>query len=309
MSAPIMLRNQYTHLFGTAQLPVLQELVAQELELHVSLRERLFKIVNHDRDIWQSSELEGMGLFPVVAEGAAYTSDRMYQALSKTLTVLKYGSETSITREMLTDGKFDVIAKSIKELARSAKETQEVLAMNIFNNGFGTETTPDGLSVFNTAHTLPRGGTFRNAPSANVDLDVSSLDAAIADFKTQFVDDGGKILNVKPKYLLVPPSQVNFARELLGSTLKANTADNNMNSFLSYGIEVVESPHLTDTDAWFLTASPEQTGLRIIVREPIRTEASGGDLGFHTDSFFYKASFREVLGVIHARGIWGSSGA
>lgn len=97
--------------------------------------------------------------------------------------------------------------------------------------------------------------------------------------------------------------------ELVGSTNKADTADNNMNSLRQDNLMVVASPHLTDTDAWFVLGAPEDTGLRIISREPISTAASGPDVGFKTDSIFYKTSYRERIGVTHPYGIYGSAGA
>jgi hypothetical protein len=58
--APVALRSQYSHLFGSGMLPVLEELFDNALAQHPSRREALFKIVQHDRDIWQSSELHDM---------------------------------------------------------------------------------------------------------------------------------------------------------------------------------------------------------------------------------------------------------
>lgn len=309
MSAPVAIRSQYSHLFGASMLPVLEELFKFEMEMHPSRREALFKIVAHDRDIWQSSELHDLDLLAQIDEGSEYSFKRPKQGVSKTLSVVKYGLGFSISEEMVDDGKFDLIADMTRKLAKSAKESQEVQAMSIFNNGFGSELAADGLSVFNAAHTLPSGGTFRNRLSVDSDLSVTSLDTMLSDFETQFVGDSGIIYNKRAKYLVVHPSQKRYAMELIGSDLKADTADNNMNSFKQDGLQVISSPHLTDTDAWFLTSDPMETGLRIISRSPIETKAAGPDVGFTTDSILYKARYREKIGVTHPYGIFGSPGA
>lgn len=309
MASPAAIRSQYSHLFGSAMLPVLEELFMSEFDIHPSRREQLFKIVAWDRDIWQSSEIHDLDLFSAVDEGAEYSFERSKQGASKTLSVSKYGLGVSVSEEMVDDGKFDLIGDMIRKLAKSARESQEISAMNVFNNGFSSETTADGVAVFSNAHTLPSGLTFRNRPTSYADLSVSALDTALSDFETIFVGDSGIIQNRKPKVLLVSPQSKRYAMELVGSDLKADTADNNMNSLKGDGLQVISSPHLTDTDAWFLLGAPEETGLRIIQRKPIETKAAGPDVGFKTDSILYKSRYREAIGVTHPYSIYGNTGA
>lgn len=309
MASPVAVRSQYSHLYGSSMLPVLEELFRVEMEQHPSRREALFKIVSHDRDIWQSSELQDMDLFSEVAEGAEYSFKRPKQGASKTLSMSKFGLGFSVSEEMIEDGKFDLIADMTRKLARSAKESQEIQAMSVFNNGFGSETAWDGLSVFNSAHTLPSGSSFRNRLLVDSDLSQTALDTAMSDFETQFVGDSGIIYSVRPRVLLVHPSQKRYAKELIESDGKPDTADNNLNAFKQDGLMVISSPHLTDTDAWFLLGAPSETGLRIISRTPIETKAAGPDVGFTSDSILYKSRYREKIGVTHAYGVFGSPGA
>lgn len=307
--AAVAVRSQYSHLFGSSMLPVLEELFRAEMEMHPSRRDSLFKIVAHDRDIWQSSELHDLSLFAEVPENTEYSFARPKQGAARTLSVVKYGLGFSVSEEAVDDGKFDLIADMTRKLARSAKESQEIQAMNVFNNGFSSEVCADGLAVFHASHTLPSGGTFRNKLSSNSDLSTTSLDTALADFEQIFVGDSGIIYNMKPRILLVSPTSKRYALELTGSDLKADTADNNMNSFKSDGLMVMSSPHLTDADAWFLVGAPAETGLRIISRTPIETRAAGPDDGFATDSIRYKSRYREKVGVTHPYGILGTPGA
>lgn len=308
MSTAVAFRSQYSDLYGSTMLPVLEELFQAEMEMYPSLRERLFKVVPHDRDIWQSTEIHDMDLFTQVAEGTEYSFKRPKQGANKTLTVVKYGLGFSCTEEMIDDGKYDLIADMTRKLARSAKETQQISAMNIFNNGFSSETTADAVSVFNSAHTLPSGLTFRNILSTAADLSATSLDTALTDFYTVFVGDTGIIYRIAPRTLLVHESNRKYALELVGSDLKPDSADNNLNSLKGEGLSVVASPHLTDTDAWFLLGRPEETGLRIISRKPIETMADTTN-GFTTDSMLYKSRYREVIGVTHPYGVFGTAGA
>jgi hypothetical protein len=76
MSAPVFVRANYSDLFGSTMLPALEELFRSELEMHPSRREELFKVVSHDRDIWQSSELHDMPLFNLMPEASEYSFSR-----------------------------------------------------------------------------------------------------------------------------------------------------------------------------------------------------------------------------------------
>jgi hypothetical protein len=82
-----------------------------------------------------------------------------------------------------------------------------------------------------------------------------------------------------------------------------------MNSLKQDGLMVVSSPHLTDSDAWFLLADKSETGLDIISRKPIETKAAGPDSGFDNDSIKYKSRYREKVDTIHAYGVLGTPGA
>lgn len=309
MSAPQFLRTNYSDLFSSSQLPVLESLFRWELMQHPSRREQLFNMRKTDRDIYQTSELADLPLFNTIPEGTDYTYTSPRQGANKTIVPLKYGLGFSISEEAVDDGKFDHIADMVRKLAKSARESQEIQAMAMFNNGFTTQTTADGVSLFNTAHVLPSGRTFRNQLASDADLSQTSLDTMLTDFETQFIGDTGIIYTMTPKILLVHSSQKRYAKELAGSPAKPDTTDNNLNAFLDDGLMVVSSPHLTDTDAWFLLAEASQTGLDVVSRKPIETKAAGPDAGFDNDSIKYKSRYREKIDTVHAYGVFGTTGA
>lgn len=306
MSAPAILRSQYGDLYGSAMLPVLEELFRQEFAEAPAIREQIFKVVPTDRDIWQSSEVHDLPLFNQMSEGEDYSYFGMRQGYDKTLSIVKHGLGASISQEAIDDGKFSLVSDLVRRMARSARESQEISAMNIFNNGFTSEVSADAAYVFSASHLLPSGGTFRNKPSAAADLSVSSLETALLDFETQFVGDSGIFYRIMPKILLVHPTFKRLAKELIGSDLKPSTADNNMNSFKEEGLIVMSSPRLTDTDAWFLLGAPQETGLRIVSRAPVQTKSEDC---FNNDTVKYKSRYREKIGVTHAYGIYGNAGA
>jgi phage major head subunit gpT-like protein len=310
MAVPSALRANYSDLFGSTMLPVLEELFRSEYNQSPLQREMLFKTVATDRDIWQYSELHDMPLFSAVSEGQDYTFNRPKAGSNKTMTPVKYGLGYSISEEAVDDGKFDLIADAIKKMGKSARESQEQAAMDIFNNGFGSETTADGVALFSASHTTPTGTySIRNKLSSDSDLSYTTLQTAMQDFMKVFRGDSGIYNAIRPKYLLVHSDSALYAQEVVGSPLKVDTNNNNVNSMKDQLI-VVASPRLTDSDAWFLVGDQMDHGLRIISRKPLETKAAAPDsVGFLNDAIYYKARYREKIGAVHANGVFGTPGA
>src|SRR5574342_72878 len=104
------------------------------------------------------------------AEGDSYAVDEIRQAYSKDFTHTENGLAFAVTQTALEDAVENVLNRAGEWLAFSARYVEEGRAANPFNNGFSTETTPDGVSLFNTAHVLKSGGTAKNRPSTVADL-------------------------------------------------------------------------------------------------------------------------------------------
>jgi hypothetical protein len=303
------IRNQYSDLYGSSMLPVLESIFASEVARHPSARDQIARKTTTDRDIWQGTEIHDLPLFAETPENTSVTYSRTKQGASKTLTMTKYARGFSISQEAVEDGKFNMIADMTKKLAKSGMESKEIQFMDLFNNGFGTETTADGLPIFDLAHTLPSGDTFRNELASAADLSQTSLSTALLDFEKVFVGDSGIFMKIRPRALVVPTELKHTAEELVKSTLKPGGATNDINVFEDEGLRVITSPHLTDDDAWFLTSAPEDHYMWCVERQGLRTQAASPDVGFHTDSLFYKASYREKVGATTPYGVFGSPGA
>lgn len=306
---PSFLKSNFSDLYGSSQLPALELLFRHELPMHDGIRGRLANTKSTQRDIWQMTSTHDLDLFVQVQEGEDYSFVTTKQGASKTLSINKYGLGISISEEAIADGKFDELADLIKKLARSAQESREIAFVNLINNGFSTELTPDGVSAFNSAHTMPSGGTYSNVLPVASDLSESSLQTARYLFSTAFIGDTGIIYKMRPSKLLVHPANEAYAEELVGSSGKPDSNDNNLNSLLRHRIEVVSSPHLTSEDAWMLLGDTSDIGAVIVEREGIVTKAGGPAVGFANDSVLYKSRYRENMGWIHGYGVIATAGA
>lgn len=226
-------------------------------------------------------------------------------------TPVRFALGYKITQEMIDHELYGQAEKFERALITSAIDKQEVDAALLFNNGFGTTdasgfeaTGFDALQTFSTAHTrLDGGAVLRNRPSTDVDLGVTGLQNALVDFHTQNLDDRGRPQLIRPKMLLIGPSDMFTARELLQSEYKPGTANNEVNALREEGLTFMVSHYLTDTDAWFLIG--EQHDLNFVWDVKPR-----GGMEEDFDAEIIKRKVVEGYAVGHGewRGVWGTSG-
>lgn len=300
------LEANFQDIFGVDALPVLDQLYLDAAEQVEDPRSKIFMMESMDREISQDSSITSLGLFSAVAEAQLAPKDDFAQSFNKTYTAIKYASSIGISSEMIADARFDLIQRMVRSLGRSARETMLVNAMNVYNNSFGTQTSWDGVALVSASHPSLVGNQSNSAGS--VDLSYSALQDAETIFrKTQ--DQRGKRLLIKPRILLVPEELRHEALELVKSQYKADTANNNINSLgMDGGLEVVSSPFLSDSDAWWLLSGPSFDGFG-----PKIKDRQGLTQKLHEDVLagvmYYKSEFRQAIGVSDWRGVVGSSGA
>ena len=297
------LEQNFRNFFGVDALPALDEIFFDNYEQAEDPRKMLFNMESTDRELVQKAGVTSLGLLNIVSEASQAPKDSFNQSFSKNYSILKLAKAIGISDEMIQDDRFDMIAKMVKSLARSSRETQQFTAMNIFNNAFGSEQSWDGVSIISASHPTEVGNQSNLLTAA--DLSYSSLAVAEQLFRS-FQDGRGKQLLIKPKYLLVSESDRQNAIEIVQSPYKAGTANNNVNALgVDGGLTVISSPYLTDSDAWFLLSDPMDHGLRIIDRQSLTTKMDEDVLA---GVMYYKAQYRQALGCDEWRGIAGNQG-
>jgi len=184
--------------------------------------------------------------------------------------------------------------------------TKQVKAAAVLNNGFSSSYPGgDGVSLFNTSHPLITGGVNSNTPSTQVDLNETSLEAAVIQIAA-WTDERGLLIAAKPVKMIVPPNLMFVAKRLLDTELRVSTADNDINAIKQMGAipgGYTVNHFLTDTNAWFLTTDVPN-GLKHFVRTPLSNSMDGD---FDTGNVRYKARERYSFGWSDPLGMFGSS--
>ena len=290
-------------------LPGLNALFGLEYARYGEEHKELYETETSERSFEEETKLSGFSAAPVKNEGSAIAYDNAQEAWTT-----RYNHETialgfSITEEAIEDNLYDSLsARYTKGLARAMAYTKQVKAAAVINNGFSAAYAGgDGVALFSTAHPLVNGGTNSNTPTTQVDLNETSLEAAVIQIAA-WTDERGLLIAAKPKKLIVPPALMFVAKRLLDTELRVGTTDNDINAIKQMGAipEGYTVNHfLTDTNGWYLTTDVPN-GLKHFIRSPL-AQSMDGD--FDTGNVRYKSRERYSFGWSDPLGIWGSSGS
>ena len=290
-------------------LPGLNALFGLEYQKYGEEHKEIYESETSERSFEEETKLSGFGAAPVKAEGSAIAYDNAQEAWTT-----RYNHETiamgfSITEEAVEDNLYDSLsARYTKALARAMAYTKQVKSAAVLNNGFSASYKGgDNVALFSTSHPLVGGGVNSNTPAAQVDLNETSLEAAIIQIAA-WTDERGLLIAAKPRKLIVPPALMCVAKRILDTDLRVATADNDLNAIKSMGAvpEGYTVNHfLTDTNAWFIKTDVPN-GMKHFTRSPMST---GMDGDFDTGNVRYKARERYSFGWSDPLGMWGTSGS
>jgi phage major head subunit gpT-like protein len=290
-------------------LPGLNALFGLEYAKYGEQHKEIYETESSDRAFEEETKLSGFGAAPVKTEGAAIRYDDAQEAWTARYTHETIAMGFSVTAEAIEDNLYDSLSsRYTKALARAMAYTKQVKAAAVLNNGFSAGVTyGDGKSLFATDHPLVGGGTNANRPTVGVDLNETSLEAAIVQIQ-QWRDERGLLIAAKPMKMIVPPALQFVAERLMKTQLRVGTSDNDISAIVSMGVVpqvYTVNQFLTDSNAWFLKTDVNN-GLKHFVRAPMTT---GMDADFDTGNSRYRARERYSFGVSDPLGVWGSPGA
>lgn len=298
--------------FGQLLWPGLYGIFGDNYKKQEMTFKQLFTTKKSNKAFERIHGITGLALAQMKLEGGSVSYDRMLEGFSKEYTHFTYALGASVSYEAVADDQYDKVNKQPALIARSLAETQEVLAYNVLNNSFTTETGADGLSVMNAAHPLIGGGTASNVLDTPADLAEASMQSILTQIG-KMTDDRGKRIKVLPKKLIIPTELQWTAQELLKSDqsirLETNgtTGVTNVNALntLKGILEVHQSPYLTDPDAWWVMTDITD-GLTHFEREGVTFDK---DTEFNTRNLNFIGMFRASWGVTDWRCLFGTPGA
>jgi hypothetical protein len=218
---------------------------------------------------WEEfTQYAGIGLAPLKEENQQVAIDVPKQGATRRINVYEYAIMIPISEAMdrfIKRGSVSIreFIKPSEMAADSIKQTNEVLAADIFGNAFTVNGT-DGVPLVSTAHLLIRGGTASNH-MGTASFSQSSIEAALIQ-GDRFPDDVGLQVGVKEgkRKLLIPPEYRFEAKRILQSEKESGGNLNNMNVLKDESLEVVVNRYLPSQTNWFIINVGEMDGLHCL---------------------------------------------
>ena len=287
--------------FANELIPGLYRVTSDKFKQLPDVYSRVFKVVDSNKSVEDGQLIEGFGAASEKNEGAAVEYVELTQGYKTSFTNLTFSRGTRVTREAYDDDRYNVFKGKLGTyLARSIKQRREVLAFNVFNNGFAT-TGADGKVLFATDHPYISGGTYSNRLATGADLSATSLQDLITVGETT-LDPGSINIQLIIKQLIVAPANRWVAKTILKSTQDPDSANNAINPLKDENLELIVSHYMTDSGQWVLRC--DEHGLLYFNRQAPKLEA---DDDFDTGDAKLKITMRAVAGYDDPRGVLSST--
>ena len=263
----------------------------------------------------------------------------MEEGYAQTFTQVRYGEEVAIgtLAEKFQGRDVRLTRRASRGLGKDAYLLQQKSAFSVLNYGYATTNDylsgvngstvsalgPDGIRLFSTVHVISPNNstTWSNALSDNAAVGEDALKAMIENLHQQPDERGNQKHYGGSGYTwYVPLEKFPDASRIVGSKLRAETADNDKNVYggafdgrpitvkwVPFLSDSSNSPSATRTTAHFLVAndSVEDENLVCLTSQPFYIDDYVDD---PTDTAYVRGRCTFSIGFVSGRGIVGSRG-
>lgn len=215
---------------------------------------RYMNVITLDSLYKRDAKMAGFGPMQEIAEGGDVTYDEAISPVARRYDLIKRGLGYKITDKLWKFDEYGEVRQLESALRRADEDDTETYFAGVLNNATGTTVSSgfDSLALASTAHTrLDGGATQANRPTTLTALSLTALQDAVIAFRN-FLDDRGRVYKSTPTRLIIVPDLIITAEEILGSTMRPDTANNATNAIRRFGLNIAESFYLTGATFWAL---------------------------------------------------------
>src|SRR6266850_2188634 len=216
----------------------------------------------------KDQQVAGLGTMPAKPQGTQFTFDEPILGANKEYEANPFGLAVEITWEMWRDDLYGVMRELIAGLARASRNRLEISAHSVINNAFNTSFPgfTSGESLCSTAHVTLSGQTLANRPSPDISFSITGIQNSVQRFENM-VDERGLPRLLTPVMAFISPLNKFVAREILGSSGKPFTADNEINALLEEDQSWMVDHYITIQTFWFLMCAKGVHDLNFLLRD------------------------------------------
>lgn len=267
----------------------------------------MFDMETSDKAYEEEVEISGFGVLREKGQGEPITFDTEVQGSITRYTHVAYAGGYIVTYEELRDDQYEVVSKRrSRMLAFAGRQTEEIVAANVYNQAFSTSyPIGDGSALIAADHPTMNGDQS-NILATSADIS----ETAIEDLGVQIMqaaDYRGNKIAVLPQQLIIPPALWYDANRILNSVLQNNTANNAINVIRSTGMfpkGIFTCHYLTSATAWFIRTNVPM-GLQFMWRDRPSFDT---DNEFQTRNAQAAQYMRFSVGATDWRQLYGSEG-
>lgn len=215
----------------------------------------------------------GPGLATEKSEGQALDVLGLNSGYQTRYIARKFGVIMQITEELDDDGKYnDEYVDASRRLKRSIFKTMEVECAQILNRVHNTAYVGgDGLSLGNSAHTIPGAGTFSNTLATAFSPSRAALIVVRQNLMTLPGWDG-VTEGYMPTAVVCPPAQWGAWGGILGSDQVPESGNNEKNVIKGLNLKLVVVPYWTaSTTNWLVLTDAARLKLKVKKKPKGRT--------------------------------------
>lgn len=251
--------------------------------------------------------MTGFGAMGTKPEGTAFKTDSAIVGGTVSYDAVSYGMAAEFTFENWRDENYGAFREICGEMVRAARLRKEVVGHGPINDAFsGTFFTGfDGVQLCSTAHTrLDGGANMSNRPSP----DIGFSDTAVQEIMLlahRAVNHRGFTEVLSPVQFLLGPINYKAAREVLGSSGRPYSADNEINALVEEQHSWMIDHYLTTEANWFALAAKGVHDMWMYTRTDIIDDAFDDPW---TKNTVFSLFMSIVAGFGRFQGVWGSTG-
>lgn len=252
-------------------------------------------------------QISGLSTMPEKEEGYPFAVDEPIMGGTTEYLAVPYGLSIEFTFEAWDDELYGVFNEMVAELARASNNRLEVDAHAPLNFAESAAFLGfDGQPLIDTAHPVLGGGaSIGNRPDVDINFSQTAVQVALQHFH-ELVDERGLPRLLAPTMALVTPTYYHDAREILGSSGRPLTANNELNALVPEDLTYMVSHYITNPNKWFIMARQDVHDVNFYIRNDPEFKMFDDPRTMNAVGTIYQ---RHVSGFGTWRGIYGSTGA
>jgi hypothetical protein len=268
----VFTRSMSTGDFPKALENVMNKTLRQRYESYSPVWQKFAKKISaKDFKAINSVQVDGDTKFGKLTEKGEYPYVKFTEAADN-FSLDTYGLTTGVTRQMFINddlGAFENFAPFFYD-GMLDNQTTLVYAALIGDDGLGRTLKEDNVKLFNAAK-------HNNLDSVGAAMSIESFKVAVTNMRRQKTLAGRRMMQNRPRFLVIPPELEQLAYQLINATIVPNTTSE-ANPFKGQ-FEILIEDFFEDPEAWFLIADPARV-------ESVKYATLDGQEGIFTEQWW-----------------------